>query len=116
MSGADPEVQPDPGMERGGRLHGEADCSEVVSRLYNFLDGDLTEERREKILRHLDECHPCLQAFGFEKELRQLIASRCKDHVPESLRQRIAASIEQERSLGVRQPKAASHQDPDELG
>ncbi|MCL4422059.1 MAG: mycothiol system anti-sigma-R factor [Actinobacteria bacterium] len=113
MSGADPEMESGPGLERVERPHGEPDCSEVVSRLYNFLDGDLTEERREKILRHLDECHPCLKAFGFEKELRQLIASRCKDHVPESLRQRIAASIEQERSLGAEHTQGASQEELD---
>jgi mycothiol system anti-sigma-R factor len=74
------------------------DCNETIERLYWFLDGELTEERRIEIKVHLDECAPCLDAFDFESELRLLIASRCKDHVPESLRRRVHdALIEEER-------------------
>ena len=43
---------------------------ETVERLYQFIDGELTDERRHQIERHLDECSPCLQAVGFERELR----------------------------------------------
>ena len=54
-----------------------------------YLDGELTEERRIEIKRHLDDCPPCLDAFDFEAELREVIANRCKDRVPDALRQRI---------------------------
>ncbi len=76
-----------------------ADCSETVARLYFFLDGALTEEKREAIARHLDECRPCLEAFDFEAELRRIIASRCRDEIPEGLRGRILAALEQERAI-----------------
>jgi mycothiol system anti-sigma-R factor len=66
------------------------DCDEAISELYGFLDGELTEERKIEIRRHLDECPPCFEQFDFEAELRLVIASKCKDEVPESLRQRIA--------------------------
>jgi mycothiol system anti-sigma-R factor len=80
-------------METGDEA---ADCSQTVERLYQYLDGELTDERRQKIKRHLDECSPCLQAVGFEQELRIVIASRCKDRVPEELLQRIKAAIQEE--------------------
>ena len=73
-----------------------ADCGQTVERLYQFIDGELTDERRHQIERHLDECSPCLQAVGFERELRTVIANRCKDRVPEELRQRIKAALEKE--------------------
>jgi mycothiol system anti-sigma-R factor len=77
------------------------DCNETIERLYFFLDGELTEERRTEIRIHLDDCSPCLGAFDFEAELRQVIASRCKDHVPDSLRQRVLdAILEEERQAG----------------
>lgn len=77
------------------------DCNETIERLYFFLDGELTEERRTEIRIHLDDCSPCLQAFDFEAELRQVIASRCKDHVPDVLRQRVLEAIlEEERRAG----------------
>jgi mycothiol system anti-sigma-R factor len=76
------------------------DCQETVHRLYHFLDGELTEERRVEIRHHLDECSPCLAAFDFEAELRQVIASRCKDRVPDHLRERIAFAIRHEQEAG----------------
>jgi mycothiol system anti-sigma-R factor len=75
---------------------GFLDCDETIERLYFYLDGELTDERRVEIQRHLDLCGPCVQAFGFETELRKLIANRCRDHVPDSLMDRVAAAIHDE--------------------
>jgi len=49
--------------------------------------------RLERVKRHLDECPPCLHAFDFEADLRQVIADRCKDRVPEALRRRIHEAL-----------------------
>jgi mycothiol system anti-sigma-R factor len=70
-----------------------ADCAEAVHRLYHFLDGELTVERRVMIQRHLDECHDCIEAFEFEAELRMAISKGCREPVPEALRLRIAQAI-----------------------
>jgi mycothiol system anti-sigma-R factor len=64
-------------------------CTEAVHVLYHFLDGELTPERKLLIEYHLDSCSPCLEAFEFELELRQLIKARCQEHVPDALRLRI---------------------------
>jgi len=66
-----------------GSGESDMDCNGTIERLYRFLDGELTEERRLDIQHHLDDCSPCLGAFDFEAELRVVIANRCKDHVPE---------------------------------
>ena len=71
----------------------QVDCSETISRLYEFLDGELTEERRRAIEDHLNFCPPCGNVVTFEAELRRVIADRAKDHVPEQLRARIAAAL-----------------------
>jgi mycothiol system anti-sigma-R factor len=71
-------------------------CDEAVHQLYHYLDGELTEERRSEISVHLNYCGPCGGAAEFEAELRQVIANRCKDHVPESLIRRIAEAIDEE--------------------
>jgi mycothiol system anti-sigma-R factor len=81
----------------GGPSGGSIDCGETVERLYFFLDGELTDDRRREIKEHLDLCAPCEEVFVFEAELRRVIADRCKDHVPEYLRLRIAAAIDDER-------------------
>jgi mycothiol system anti-sigma-R factor len=71
-------------------------CDETIERLYVYLDGELTETRREEIRVHLDLCGPCVKAYGFEAELRKVIASRCRDHVPDSLITRVAEALRQE--------------------
>jgi mycothiol system anti-sigma-R factor len=72
------------------------DCTEAVHSLYHYLDGELTDARREEIRVHLDYCGPCSGAAEFEAELRKVIANRCKDRVPDSLIQRVAAAIDEE--------------------
>ncbi len=76
---------------------GQVDCGSAIHQLYHYLDGELTDERRGQIAEHLDFCGPCASAAGFESELRRVIADHCKDHVPDSLRQKIANLIEAER-------------------
>lgn len=76
-----------------GSGESEMDCDGTIERLYRFLDGELTEERRREIQHHLDDCSPCLEAFDFEAELRVVIANRCKDHVPDALRQRVRDAL-----------------------
>lgn len=80
-----------------GALSG-VDCTEAVRQLYVYLDGELTDDRRVEIALHLDECSPCAGAAGFEAELRAVIASRCKERVPQSLVDRIAAALAAEAS------------------
>jgi mycothiol system anti-sigma-R factor len=96
------ESQP---AREGDQEHGAGvDCEEAVARLYHYLDGELTEERRRLIAAHLDECAPCGRAYGFEAELRQVIADRCRDHVPESLVERVRRALEAEEARSSTKP------------
>jgi mycothiol system anti-sigma-R factor len=83
-------------VDAGGLFGVSVDCTEAVHELYRYLDGQLTEERREEIRVHLDYCGPCGGAAEFEAELRKVIANRCKDRVPDSLIRRVAEAIDQE--------------------
>ncbi len=76
----------------------EGNCDDALRELYGYLDGQLTDDRRAAIQRHLDDCPPCLEAKDFEVELRAVIAKKCRDTVPEQLKLRILGVIEQERS------------------
>ena len=80
----------------GGDVAGFVGCDETIERLYFYLDGELTEQRRVEITRHLDLCGPCVGAYGFEAELRKVIANRCKDHVPDALIERVAKALQNE--------------------
>ena len=74
------------------------DCNETLRELYQYLDGELTEDDRRHIQGHLDDCSPCLEAFDFEAELRMVVRHRCIEQVPESLRDRIARVLATEGS------------------
>jgi mycothiol system anti-sigma-R factor len=69
------------------------ECEEAIHKIYHFMDGLLDEDRRNLIAKHLDDCKPCGKAFEFEHEIRKVIADKCKDKVPESLREKIAEAI-----------------------
>ena len=83
-------------MAEDGLFGETVNCDDAVHQLYHYLDGELTEERRLLITEHLNFCGPCGGAAEFEAELRHVIASRCKDRVPESLIRRIAEAIDEE--------------------
>ena len=69
------------------------DCVEAYRVLYQYLDGELTVERRVAIARHLDDCPPCGSGFHFEAELRTIIAKKCQEQVPEHVRLRVLEAI-----------------------
>jgi mycothiol system anti-sigma-R factor len=68
-------------------------CQEAIHTLYHFLDGELTSQRRQQIAQHLHECGPCLDAFDFEAELKLVIARKCRDQVPDALRERVYRAL-----------------------
>jgi mycothiol system anti-sigma-R factor len=86
----------DAAVDTSGLFGVSVDCTEAVHELYSYLDGELTEVRREEIRIHLDWCGPCGGAAQFEAELRKVIANRCKDRVPQTLIDRVAAALHEE--------------------
>lgn len=70
-------------------------CRETVEWLYQYLDGEIAEEHRIVIRRHLEDCPPCFDAFDFEAELRVVIAHKCRDPLPDTLRTRVAEALRQ---------------------
>lgn len=72
---------------------GDGNCSDALHELYTFLDGELTSERREAIKEHLEACPPCFEAFDFEAEIKGYLAQKCRERVPESLKDKIAQAI-----------------------
>lgn len=80
-------------MDKSHTTSSGGECQETIARLYTFLDGELTPDRKTKIRQHLDECSPCLEAFEFESELRSMIASKSRDRCPDALRAKVAAIL-----------------------
>ena len=70
------------------------DCDKAHGRMYRYLDGEIAIWRRWRITRHLDKCQPCAHGYDFEIELREVIATRCRDTVPDDVKRRIAQALE----------------------
>ena len=72
---------------------GHPDCSDVLDRVYEYVDGELSSDVVESIREHLAECAPCLRQYDLEAVLKQLVRRSCQDRAPETLRLRIIARI-----------------------
>ena len=71
----------------------DLDCRAVIQELYTFLDGEMAETKNVEFTRHLHGCIDCHEAVAFHAELKMVISTKCRDQVPDSLRQRIAAAL-----------------------
>ncbi len=71
------------------------DCSEVLGRVFFFLDNELDQADCAEIQHHLDECGPCLARYDLERTVKTLVARSCSEVAPEGLRQRVMLSIRQ---------------------
>ena len=76
----------------------EVDCSEVIEKVYLYLDGEIDDEARTKVRQHLDECAPCLRKFGLEQDVKALVARCCGgDVAPDGVRERLLVKLQQVR-------------------
>src|SRR4051794_35855592 len=73
----------------------DTDCSEVLGRVFFFLDNELDQADCTQIQHHLDECGPCLARYDLERTVKTLVARSCSEVAPEGLRQRVQLSIRQ---------------------
>jgi mycothiol system anti-sigma-R factor len=71
----------------------EVDCNAVVEELYTFLDGELTDGRRVQIERHFTGCTDCHEVVEFHASLKMTISAKCRETVPDALRQRITDAL-----------------------
>ncbi|MDA0562944.1 mycothiol system anti-sigma-R factor [Streptomonospora sp. S1-112] len=65
-------------------------CSEVLAKVYAYIDGELDDHNCSDIREHLDECSPCLAEYGLEEVVKKLVAKHCgSDPVPADLRGKV---------------------------
>jgi mycothiol system anti-sigma-R factor len=72
----------------------KVDCDKALAEIYLLLDRECGTDRAAEIRRHLETCPPCLEEYGIDEQLKQLLARKCGgDHAPDDLRSRLRASI-----------------------
>ena len=77
----------------------ETPCTEVLDRVYGYLDGEIGDLDCSKIKEHLDECGPCLREYGLEEAVKKLVGKHCGcDPVPADLRAKVLVRIREVRA------------------
>lgn len=76
----------------------ETRCSEVLERVYEYLDGEMSDHDTAKIRQHLEECRPCLSQYDLDLALKALLRRSCAcEPAPDALRARILVRISEVR-------------------
>ena len=75
--------------------HHDTDCSEVLERVFFFIDNELPTADLSEIQQHLDECAPCLRKYDLERTVKMLVRRSCAEHAPPQLREKVLFRIQQ---------------------
>jgi mycothiol system anti-sigma-R factor len=70
-------------------------CSEAVKQLWEYLDGALDKANRDAVEEHLGMCRRCCGEVEFAEELKEFMADHGSDSLPEDVRTRLLAFIEE---------------------
>ena len=73
--------------------HSKADCRAFLARLYLYLDGEIDDEQRADIDRHLEVCSGCEHQFLFERDIKALIHKKCQEQPSEVVIERLRLEI-----------------------
>lgn len=72
----------------------EADCRQVLTRLYLYLDGEIGESEVTSFEGHLHKCLPCHQHADLERDFKEIIRRKCSEEtLPDGLIERVRAQI-----------------------
>jgi anti-sigma factor (TIGR02949 family) len=76
-------------------------CEEMLRRLDDYLDRELTPDEIQRVEEHLKDCEACIREFGFEASVVRAVRSKLRDvEVPDTLLDRVAMSLARERAGG----------------
>lgn len=83
-------------MGIGGLFARNRECNEVRRRASDYLDSDISEEDRQRILKHLDECENCPTFFESLRATISSLASLPARAIPRRLKQKLLEIPEEE--------------------
>lgn len=70
-------------------------CAEAVKQLWEYLDGAVAEEKRAAIEEHLSFCRRCCGELEFAEELRGFLARGVAEEMPDAVRSRLLATLDE---------------------
>ncbi len=79
----------------GSKPHSaSSDCSEVLLRVFEYIDQEMTQDDCARIKAHLDGCGDCMSIYERDLLLKALIRRSCGcETAPDTLRMSIMTRI-----------------------
>lgn len=75
----------------------ELPCEEAAKRVYEYLDGELSEEDAETVRCHVQQCERCYPMFNWEQLFLDALRDRGDRPEPsDELRRRVASLLDRE--------------------
>ncbi len=72
------------------KCENEKKCLDFVRR---FLDGDLSQEEKEKVEKNVSNCRPCKDFHDIEYKIKNLIKKNCSDKCPEEILHQVKSKL-----------------------
>jgi anti-sigma factor (TIGR02949 family) len=76
-------------------------CEEMLRRLDDYLDRELTPAEIARVQEHLQDCEACAREFGFEASVIRAVRTKLREvEVPKTLLDNISLALARERAGG----------------
>jgi anti-sigma factor (TIGR02949 family) len=76
-------------------------CEEMLRRLDDYLDRELTPDEIRHVEEHLEDCEACIREFGFEANVISAVRTKLREvEVPQTLADNVAMALARERAGG----------------
>ena len=74
---------------------GHAECSEVLHRIYEYLDGEMQPADVARVAQHLEACAPCLKEHDLDRAVKAAVrrSTGSSESCPDRLRVQITQRI-----------------------
>jgi len=69
------------------------DCDQLLALINHYLDGGVSQWRHRAMTKHIVECPPCAGEHRFHVHYRQVVATKCSEEVPFTVRSRICEAL-----------------------
>ena len=71
-----------------------ADCSEVLHRIYEYLDGEMQPADVARVAEHLEACGPCLHEHDLDRAVKAAVRRSTEPEAcPDQLRVQVLQRI-----------------------
>lgn len=75
-------------------------CGEAMSRLWDYIDGELTPEMEAAVRAHLDACAHCYPELDFHRGFCAFLRRTREAPIPPELRRKVFAELLREAGEG----------------